>query len=129
MSREVWVIFSKKSHRVLIDKSLEIKLKNDLNQCNKLFFYQTRAKRVKKVTPRSTNSPWKVVKMVKDVNVSNLPKNIFEKNEEIPLPERFATLFNSKIKVISDDVTLNNDVYNGSYKLMKETNILRIRFQ
>ena len=82
---------------------------------------ETTKNRVRKmVIPGNTNSLWKAVKTAMDVNISSLPKTLYENEQEIPneeLPDRFAKYFDTKIKNIIEELAINEEVYNGKRKV------------
>ena len=104
------------------DKNPATKLRiKELDKAIKCFFTQSRTKRVRKmIVPGSTNSLWNAVKAAKNVNVTNLPKTMFLQNEKInadQVPDQFANHFDAKIRNILENVSINDEVYNGIKKI------------
>ena len=93
----------------------------ELDKCIKQYYYENKAKKVRRsIIPGNTNSIWKAVKSAKNVNVTNLPKTLFEQNEELQhkdIPDKFANHFDTKIRKLLRDVNIDNDVYNGVKKV------------
>jgi hypothetical protein len=74
----------------------------------------------KKVIPGNTNSLWKAVRTAMDINVSSLPKTLYENEQKIPnegLPDRFAKYFDLKIKNTFEELAKNEEVFNGKRKV------------
>jgi hypothetical protein len=66
---------------------------------------------------------WKGVKAAMVINVSNLPKTMFERKIEMPpedLTDRFAVFFDAKIKKILEEVNIDENVYNRKRMLVDE---------
>jgi hypothetical protein len=69
----------------------------------------------KMIVPGSTNLLRNAVKTAKDVNVSNLPKILFEKNVKVGddiLLDRFAAFFDNNIRDILKDVNITQSIMN-----------------
>jgi endonuclease/exonuclease/phosphatase family metal-dependent hydrolase len=109
-----------KKQKILKTNELHQRIKA-LDYKIKKFFNETKTKRVRKaILPNNTSSLWKAVKLAKDLNVTNLPKTLYENNIKIPKsdwPDRFATFFENKVNGIVKDVKLNHNVYNGTRKV------------
>ena len=94
---------------------------NELDKSIRTFFNQIKTKRVRKmIVPGSTNSLWNAVKAAKNVNVTSIPKFLYEDNIKIndkSVPDRFAAFFDDKIRKILSNVEINEGVYNGSSKM------------
>jgi hypothetical protein len=109
------------------DKNPVTKLRiRELDKAIKSFFNQSRTKRVRKmIVPGSTNSLWNAVKAAKNVNVTNLPKTMFLQNEKInaeQVPDQFANYFDVKIQNILENVSIDDEVYNGIKKIEVNNN-------
>ena len=77
------------------------------------------------IVPGSTNSLWNAVKDAKNVNVTNLPKTMFLQNEKIhaeQVPDQFANYFDVKIRNILENVSIDDEVYNGTKKIEVNNN-------
>ena len=105
------------------DKSADLRIRvQELNKEIKRFFNTKKTVNVRRVIkPGNCQSLWKAVKIAKDVNLDSLPKSMSENNIEIPneiLPDRFAKFFNNKIVQLLADVTVHDEVYNGSRRVV-----------
>ena len=112
--------------RYKINKTCELKTEiKILDKHIKQYFNENKSRRVRKIIiPGNTNSLWKAVKTAMDINVSNLPKTLFEKKIEVPtedLPDRFAEYFDTKIKKVLEEVNIDENVYNGK-RLIEDEN-------
>ena len=106
------------------NKTMELKERlKALDKSIKSYYVETTRKRVRKmVVPGNTNSLWKAVKTAMDVNISSLPKTMYDNETEISseeLPDRFACYFDSKIARIKEELVINDQVYNGTRKLVE----------
>ena len=66
------------------------------------------------IVPGSTNSLWNAVKAAKNVNVTSLPKFLYEDNIKInekSVPDRFAAFFDDKIRKILNIIGLQQNAY------------------
>ena len=72
------------------------------------------------IKPNNCQSLWKAVKIARDVNIDALPKSMCEKSipiENDHLPDRFALFFHTKIVNLLEDVSIDENVYNGVRKV------------
>jgi hypothetical protein len=63
------------------------------------------------IIPGNTNSKWKLVRNVMDVNVSNLPRSLLDNKFEKPqstLQDKFAEYFDDKVKNVLKEDIINN---------------------
>ena len=68
-------------------------------------------------------SLWKAVKTAKDLNTDDLPQTMYEGGIPInkaALPHQLARFFNSKIVELSNQLPVNDAVYNGTKKLEQD---------
>ena len=81
------------------------------------YFVTMKASHVRRsIIPGNSGSLWKAVKAARDVNSSELPDKMYLNGiliEEKELPDAFANFFDTKIKNIASEITIENDVYNG----------------
>jgi hypothetical protein len=103
------------------DKSVELRLRvRSINPEIKGFWNENKNKQVRRtIKPGNSQSLWKAVKIVNDVNLDSLPRSMYENDQEIRsevLPDRLASFFHNKIMNLLHDVTVDEDVYNSSKK-------------
>ena len=58
--------------------------------------------------------------MAKDTNTNELPNTMYQHGTQIEkevLAKKFACFFDKKIRDLLEDVTINEDVYNGTLKV------------
>jgi hypothetical protein len=68
------------------------------------------------IVPGNTGSLWKAVKTARDSTSNPLPNRLYLNDILVPgkeLPDTFAAYFDSKIKNLLGDTTVDNNVYNG----------------
>jgi hypothetical protein len=93
------------------------KIDNEL----KFYYHNNRLKNIRRIIkPGNSKSMWSAVKAAKDINYCGLPATMLENGTEIPnklLPNRIASFFDTKIKNVISQITLDESVYNGYKKL------------
>ena len=104
------------------DKSLELRNRvKTLNTEIKTFFNNKKTEQVRRtIKPGNSQSLWKPVKIAKDVNLTSLPKSMYENHIEIPLdklPDRFASFFYNKIEKLLEEVNIDENIHNGLNKV------------
>jgi hypothetical protein len=81
------------------------------------FFNNKKTEQVRRtIKPGNSQSLWKAVKIAKDVNLTSLPKSMYENHIEIPLdklPDRFASFFYNKIEKLLEEVNIDENIHNG----------------
>ena len=73
-----------------------------------------------RIWPGHSKSLWAAVKIAKGLNIPKLPETMFFNNIKVPkqdLPDIFADYFISRVKIIVDEQTVSNTVYNGVRKI------------
>ena len=102
-----------------IDKKLCIQA---LNMEIKVYFMEKKRKQVRNgIIPGNSKSLWAAVNIAKDINIANLPTVMFLDRVEvtkIELPETFAKFFYNKVNNICVNCQINNNVYNGTNRLV-----------
>ncbi len=94
---------------------------NEMNRDIKKYYHNLHSSKVRKlIKPGDTLSLWKAVKTAKDINPNSLPKSMFLNgvviNQE-DLTDRFASFFDNKIRGIVEQVSIDDNVYNGTRKI------------
>ena len=72
------------------------------------------------ILPGNSKSLWTAVKKAKDLNITQLPRNLTLNSIEIPsrdLPDSFAEFFSTKVQNIANECVINQNVYNGTQKI------------
>ena len=73
------------------------------------------------INPGNSKSLWSAVKTAKDVNISNIPKELYLGNQKVKsddIPDAFASHFINKINSIVNESNIDRDhVYNGTRKI------------
>jgi hypothetical protein len=107
------------------EKSLD--LKNSIKHLNreiKNFYHISRVRNVRKhIVPGSSQSLWRTVKASKDINAERLPNAMFENDAQIDpdeLANRFADFFDGKVKSVTSNATIDDNVYNGTRIVFSE---------
>ena len=73
------------------------------------------------IVPGNSKSLWRAVKIAKDVGCSDLPSKMYNNADELhmdKLHDAFADFFFEKIETITNVINVEDDVYNGSQKLI-----------
>ena len=95
-----------------------------LNKEIKSYFFIQKTKSVRRnIIPSNSKSLWDAVRIAKDKNPENLPDTMFMNNIEIPkteIPQAFADYFSNKVNIIVNEVTIDNEIYNGYKKVNSE---------
>ena len=104
--------------RFKLRKEIVVKSQIDvLNRELKKYFRDLKAHNVKKVIqPGSTKTLWQAVNIAKDTCNSTLPKTLYDGEAEVHQDEvanAFASYFDNKIKNVLEEVTIDENVYNG----------------
>ena len=105
-----------------------------LNKEIKSHFFNRKATIIrKKINSNNKGDLWKAVKIAKNKSTNDIPSNLTCNNIEVDatnVANTFAGFFHDKIETIKNDLTLDQNVYNGKNKLlvvdrffMKETDI------
>ena len=96
----------------------EIKL---LNKDIKKFYYLNKGNSIRrKILPGNSKSLWDAVKVAKDINPTSLPDEMFLNNTKISnntLPEVFGKFFSDKVSNLTNNLIINDNVYNGNRKI------------
>ena len=74
----------------------------------------------RKITPGNSKSLWDAVKLAKNINIQQMPQQMFKNNVPINdenLPDEFAEFFKLKVQNIVTEQTINNSVFNGTQKI------------
>ncbi len=103
------------------DKSVELRCRvRTINSEIKGFWNANKNKQVRRtIKPGNSQSLWKAVKIAKDLNLDSLPRSMYEDDQEVQsevLPDKFASFFHKKIVNLLQDVTVDEEVYNGNEK-------------
>ena len=104
----------------------EIKI---LNRDIRGYFNSKKSKQIRRIIiPGNTKSIWKAVKAARDVNEPSIPSTMFcggIEVEENSLPDRFACYFDEKINKLTEEVNIENNVYNGKRRFtINEANFM-----
>ena len=95
-----------------------------LNKEIKKFFYTSKAASVRRgILPGNSKSLWEAVRISQDVNSTFMPDVMLENQTKIPqesLPSVFGNFFLNKVNSITNDLQINNNIYNGSRKITTE---------
>ena len=77
----------------------------------------------RKIVPGNCKSLWDAVNIAKNTNPQQLPAQMFLNNNpinDINLPDEFASFFQNKVQTIVREQTINENVYNGTQKMITE---------
>ena len=76
------------------------------------------------IIPGNSKSLWSAVKTAKDVNISNIPKELYLSKQKVKnddIPDAFASHFVNKINTIVNESNVDKDhVYNGTQKITSQ---------
>ena len=100
-----------------------LRIKNLNVEIKQFFTNQRRSSIQRSILPNNSKSLWQAVKIAKNLQISNLPKEMYCNDLLIPkleMPDVFADYFVKKIENIVNETIIDNNVYNGKKKLNVE---------
>ena len=87
----------------------------------KLHLSDEKRKRIRQgIIPGNSKTLWDSVKLAKDMNIDELPTEMHldnEKIEEEDIADAFADFFENKIKDLLEEISIDDEVYNGERKI------------
>ena len=111
--------------KVKQEKTPEIRnrLKNLSLEIKYHFRNETKSKVRRGIKPGNNKTLWDAVKTAKDINTDELPDQMNINGKQIPnqdLADEFAQMFENKINNLVSEISIDQNVYNGSRKINEQ---------
>ena len=109
---------------------LNARIKN-LNAEIRTFFHGIKKKRVRRgIIPGNSKSLWDAVKIAKDAGFDPLPNEMKFNNVTVTgvnICEQFASFFENKVKTITDEAIIDDEIYNGTSRMVARDQMFMTR--